>query len=201
MSGESADEPRFFEEPGEFRAWLFEHHETASELWVGFYKRGSGISSITWSEAVDEALCVGWIDAVGKSIDSQRRVIRFTRRRPRSIWSLVNVAKIEALTAEGRMQPAGLRAFGDRKEDRTGIYSHEQSEFPEFPAEFGREFRENVVAWEYFESRPGSYRKAAIWSILSAKRDETQRRRLDELIACSARGVTVPRFTSPVGKK
>jgi uncharacterized protein YdeI (YjbR/CyaY-like superfamily) len=188
-------EPVYFATPEEFRAWLGEHHETAGELWVGFYKRGSGVPSMTWPEAVDEALCVGWIDAVRKSIDHQRYMIRFTHRRSRSIWSSVNVARVEALTAEGRMQPAGLRAFTDRKEERSGIYSHERSEFPELAPEDERIFRENAAAWDFFQSRPGSYRKAAIWSILSAKRDETQRKRLAELIDCSARGVTVPRLT------
>jgi uncharacterized protein YdeI (YjbR/CyaY-like superfamily) len=191
------DEPVYFATPEAFRAWLEAHHETASELWVGFYKRSLGFPSITWQEAVDEALCVGWIDAVRKSIDHQRYMIRFTRRRARSIWSSVNVARVEALTAGGRMQPAGLRAFAGRKEERSGVYSHEQSDFPELTPDEERAFRENADAWTYFQSRPGSYRKAAIWSILSAKRDETRRKRLAELIDCSARGVTVPRLTRP----
>lgn len=195
--GASVDEPIYFATPEAFRAWLAERHETAGELWVGFHKRSSGTPSMTWPEAVDEALCVGWIDAVRKSIDAQRYMIRFTKRRPNSIWSSVNIARVEVLTAEGRMQPAGLRAFAGRKEARSGIYSHEQTEFPEIPPDDEREFRHNAAAWDFFQSCPGWYRKAAIWSILSAKRDETKRKRLAELIDCSARGETVPRFTRP----
>jgi uncharacterized protein YdeI (YjbR/CyaY-like superfamily) len=152
---------------------------------------------MTWPEAVGEALCIGWIDAVSKSIDTQRYMIRFTKRRPRGIWSSVNIARGDALTTERRMRPAGLRAFADRTAERSGVYSHEQTEFSELTSDDERAFHENAAAWEYFQTRPGSYRKAAIWSILSAKRDETKRKRLAELIDCSARRVTVPRFTRP----
>ena len=193
-------EPAFFSTPDEFRDWLAEHHETENELLVGFHKRGSGTPCMTWPESVDEALCTGWIDAVRKSIDAERYSIRFVKRRPRSIWSLVNIARVQALHDEGRMQPAGLRAFAGRKEERSGIYSHEQAEFPELLPEDDREFREHTAAWSFFESCPGSYRRAAIWGILSAKRDDTKRKRLEELINCSARGATVPRFTRPGAK-
>ena len=188
-------DPTFFATPTEFRQWLAVNHDSVPELWVGFYKTKSGIPSITWPEAVDEALCIGWIDAVRKSIDAERYMIRFTRRLPRGIWSAVNIARVAALTSEGRMQAPGLRAFAERKEERSGIYSYEQAESPVLPPDFEQEFRMHADAWAYFESRPGWYRKAAIWSILSAKRDETKRKRLDELIDCSSRGVTLPRFT------
>ena len=188
-------DPTFFATPTEFREWLAVNHDSVPELWVGFYKTKSGIPSITWPEAVDEALCIGWIDAVRKSIDAERYMIRFTRRLPRGIWSAVNIARVAALTSEGRMQAPGLRAFAERKEERSGIYSYEQAESPVLPPDFEQEFRMHADAWAYFESRPGWYRKAAIWSILSAKRDETKRKRLDELIDCSSRGVTLPRFT------
>jgi uncharacterized protein YdeI (YjbR/CyaY-like superfamily) len=192
--------PTFFATPEQFRAWLTEHHETESELWVGFHKRGTGRASMTWPEAVDEALCVGWIDAVRKSIDAESYVIRFTKRRPGSVWSNVNVARVAVLIEAGRMQPAGLAAFAARKEARSGIYSYEQAGFPEFLPEHERQFRENQAAWEYFQSRPGWYRKSAIWSLLNAKRDETKIRRLAELIDCSARGETVPKWTRPGAK-
>jgi uncharacterized protein YdeI (YjbR/CyaY-like superfamily) len=191
----------FFKDAEAFRAWLAANHAIETELWVGFRKRGSGLPSITWPEAVDEALCVGWIDAVRKSIDETSYMIRFTRRKPGSIWSAVNVARVEALTAEGRMQPAGLAAFAKRKEARSGVYSHEQAEMPELTPAQEAEFRANSAAWEYFQSRPGSYRKAAIWGIVSAKKEETKAKRLAELIECSARGETVPRLTRPARKE
>jgi uncharacterized protein YdeI (YjbR/CyaY-like superfamily) len=194
-------EPVFFEDAKAFRAWLSANHERESELWVGFRKRGTGLPSITWPEAVDEALCVGWIDAVRKSIDETSYMIRFTRRKPGSIWSTVNIARVEALAAEERMQPAGLAAFAKREEARSGVYSHEQSDMPELSTEQEAEFRANPAAWEFFQSRPGSYRKAAIWGIVSAKKDETKAKRLAELIECSARGETVPRLTRPAEKK
>lgn len=191
--------PTLFANAEAFRDWLAEHHETEAELWVGFRKRGSGLESMTWPEAVDEALCVGWIDAARKSIDETSYMIRFTKRRPRSIWSSVNVSRVAALTEAGRMQAVGLNAFAERKEARSGIYSHEQSAFPELLPEQERQFQAHPAAWAYFQSRPGSYRKAAIWSILSAKRDETKTKRLLELIDCSERGEIVPRFTRPTG--
>ena len=194
-------EPVFFEDVLAFRAWLIANHERESELWVGFRKRGTGLPSITWPEAVDEGLCVGWIDAVRKSIDETSYTIRFTRRKPGSIWSAVNIARVEALTAEGRMQPAGLAAFAKRKEARSGVYSHEQAEMPELTSSQEAEFRANAVAWEFFQSRPASYRKAAIWGIVNAKKDETKAKRLAELIECSARGETVSSLTRPAGKK
>lgn len=194
-------EPIFFDTAASFGAWLAANHETEAELWVGFRKRGSGLPSLTWPEAVDEALCVGWIDAVRMSIDETSYMIRFTRRKPGSIWSAVNIARVAALAAEGRMQPAGRAAFARRKEARSGVYSHEQAGMPELTAEQEAAFRANPAAWDFFQSRPASYRKAAIWGVVNAKRDETKSTRLAELIDCSARGETVPRLTRPSGKK
>jgi len=120
--------PTFFATPAEFRAWFEEHDERAQELLVGFYKKGSGRPSITWPEAVDEALCCGWIDGVRRSLDDASYVIRFTPRKPRSTWSAVNIKRVEELTAQGRMRPAGLAAFAKRAEDRSSIYAYEQRE-------------------------------------------------------------------------
>src|SRR3712207_5586105 len=117
---------KFFARPAEFRKWLDASHATAKELWVGFYKKDTGKPSITWPESVDEALCVGWIDGIRKRLDDERYVIRFTPRRPRSVWSAVNVARVAELTKEGRMTPEGLAAFARRSEDRTAIYAYEQ---------------------------------------------------------------------------
>jgi uncharacterized protein YdeI (YjbR/CyaY-like superfamily) len=187
-------DPIFFETPADFRAWLAANHATAEFLWVGFYKKGSGRPSITWPESVDEALCYGWIDGVRKGLDAESYMIRFTRRKPGSVWSNVNVGRVQALTALERMQPAGLAAFEARKEDRSGIYSHEQGDI-DLPEPYRGLLRENAAAWEFFEDQPPSYRKAASWWVASAKKEETRRKRLDSLAAYSARGERVPQFT------
>ena len=119
-------EPLFFARPKDFRAWLKVHHQTRAELWVGFYKKASGKSSITWPESVDEALCFGWIDGIRKSLNSLSYIIRFSPRQKRSVWSEINTKRVEALLTEGRMEAAGLRAFQARRENRSGIYSYEQ---------------------------------------------------------------------------
>ena len=118
--------PHFFEKKSDFRNWLKKNYDKETELLVGFYKVGSGKPSITWPESVDEALCFGWIDAVRKSIDDTSYTIRFTRRKPTSIWSTINIAKVEALTKQGLMQPTGLAAFSKRKEHKSRIYSYEK---------------------------------------------------------------------------
>ena len=187
-------DPIFFETPADFRAWLAENHATADFLLVGFYKKGSGRPSITWPESVDEALCYGWIDGVRKGIDAESYTIRFTPRKPGSVWSSVNVSRVQALTELGRMQPTGLAAFQARKEDRSGIYSHEQGDV-ELPEPYRGLLREDRAAWEFFEKQPASYRKAASWWVVSAKKEETRRKRLDKLVVHSARGERVPQFT------
>src|SRR5213595_1464232 len=118
--------PKFFKTPSAFHKWLAANHSTAKELWVGFYKKSSGKPSITWPESVDEALCFGWIDGLRKSVDENSYRIRFSPRRPTSIWSAVNIKRVDKLTGQGRMRPAGLQAFAKRKEYRSGIYSYEQ---------------------------------------------------------------------------
>lgn len=178
----ASEKATFFATPAEFRAWLKKHHSSTSELWVGFYKKGSGRPSITWPEAVDEALCVGWIDGIRKSIDEESYRIRFTPRKPRSTWSAVNLARVEVLTREGRMRPAGLEAFAKRKEAKTGIYAYEQRKAAELDEVSEQRFRSDPEAWEYFQSRPPGYRKTAIWWVVSAKREETRRKRLEQLI-------------------
>jgi uncharacterized protein YdeI (YjbR/CyaY-like superfamily) len=192
--------PRFFATPDDFRAWLEEHHANASELMVGFHKKGSGRPSITWPEAVDQALCFGWIDGVRKSIDDASYMIRFSPRKARSIWSAVNVKRARELQDLGLMHPAGIAAVERRSEDRSGIYSHEQRDAVTLDKAFEQEFRANAQAWEYFQRQAPSYRKAAIWWVASAKKDETRRKRLATLIADSARGRTVPPLTRPAAR-
>jgi uncharacterized protein YdeI (YjbR/CyaY-like superfamily) len=189
--------PVFFATPDEFRAWLEEHHETASELWVGFHKKASGKPSITWPEAVEQALCFGWIDGVRRSLDDDSYTNRFTPRKPTSNWSLINVAKVEELEQRGLMAPAGRRAFERRKPERTGVYSSERAQPAVLPSEFEQRLRANPAATEWFEGRPPGYRKTAIHWVISAKREETRMRRLQQLIDCSAEGRTVPPLTRP----
>ncbi|HET6670203.1 MAG TPA: YdeI/OmpD-associated family protein [Pyrinomonadaceae bacterium] len=179
--------PTFFKTPTDFRKWLSRHHAGETELWVGFYKKDSGKPSLTWPESVDEALCCGWIDGIRKSIDETSYKIRFTPRRPRSIWSAVNIRRVAELTKEGRMQPAGEKAFAGRLEYKSGIYAYEQRQ-PELPEPYAKELRKNKAAAKFFESQPPSYRKVAMWWIVSAKQEETRLKRLQKLIASSAEG-------------
>ena len=180
--------PTFFATPDELRAWLERNHDTAQELFVGFYKKGSGKPSLTWSDSVDEALCFGWIDGVRRPIDDVSYAIRFTPRRSRSTWSAVNVRKVGELTRQGRMTPAGIAAFEARSEARTGIYSHEQAETPVLEPDQERRFRADKKAWAFFQAQPPSYRKTAVWLVVSAKKPETREKRLAALIADSAAG-------------
>lgn len=188
-------EPTTFERPQDFRAWLEQHHESDTELWVGYHKKGSGKVSMTWPESVDEALCFGWIDGIRKSIDAERYMIRFTPRGARSIWSAVNIGRIAALTEESRMRPAGLKAFEARREDRSGIYSYGQRDQAQLEPAYERRFRAKKNAWASFEAMPKSYRQAAIRWVMTAKKEETRERRLATLIEDSAAGRTVPPLT------
>ena len=176
--------PRFFKTPATFRRWLAANHAKSKELWVGFYKKDSGQLSITWPESVDEALCFGWIDGVRKSLDSQSYVIRFSPRKPNSIWSAVNMRNVERLIKADRMQPAGMRAYEARKEFRSGIYSYEQRS-PELVEPYATTLKSNTAAWKFFSAQPPGYRKMMNWWIVSAKREETRLARLSRLIEAS----------------
>jgi len=186
--------PTFFARPADLREWLERHHETKPELWVGFYRKDSGRPSITWPEAVDEALCLGWIDGIRKRIDENAYVIRFTPRKRSSRWSTVNVARVSVLTRERRMRPAGRAAFEARTEARTGVYAYEQRDQAQLDAGAAREFRANAQAWAFFADQPPGYRHLCIWWIVSAKKDETRRKRLAILIGHSAKGERLPQF-------
>lgn len=183
--------PRFFGTQSDFRKWLEKHHNTATELWVGYYKTGSGKKSITWPQSVDEALCFGWIDGVRKSIDDLSYTIRFTPRRANSIWSAVNIRRTKELRRMGLMRPAGIRAFSARDERRAQRYSFEQKRVALSP-KYERRMRANKKAWRFFQSLPPSTRKPSIWWVISAKKEETQLRRLGILISASAKGDLIP---------
>jgi uncharacterized protein YdeI (YjbR/CyaY-like superfamily) len=189
--------PTFFATPEEFRAWLEDNHERATELLVGFHKKGSGKPSITWPESVEQALCFGWIDGVRRSLGDESYTIRFTPRKPSSTWSRVNLEKVEELKRRGLMRQAALRAYEERREAKTGIYSYEQREAAELPADYKERLRANPAAWEFWSSCPPSYRKAAVWWVVSAKKEETRVRRLARLIEDSQSGRTVPPLTPP----
>ena len=184
----------FFKSPAEFRQWLEQHHVTARELWVGYYKKDSGRPSMAWQESVDQALCFGWIDGIRKSIDDTRYTIRFTPRKQRSIWSAINIKRAQELAAQGLMRPAGLAAFQARQENKSGIYSYEQRS-AQLPAPYAKRLRQNKAAWDFFQAQSASYRKAVSWWVVSAKKEETRLKRLERLIADSARGRKIPPLT------
>jgi uncharacterized protein YdeI (YjbR/CyaY-like superfamily) len=179
--------PKFFKTPSAFRKWLEVHHASSKELWVGFYKKGSGKPSIDWPESVDEALCFGWIDGIRKSIDAESYMIRFTPRKPTSVWSAVNIRNVEKLVKEYRMRAAGLKAFEARKENRSGIYAYEQRS-PELVEPYLGKLKRNKAAWKFFQTQPPSYRKVMNWWVVSARQEETRLKRLDKLIEESAQG-------------
>ncbi|EJL74249.1 YdeI/OmpD-associated family protein [Chryseobacterium populi] len=172
---------RFFTSQEEFREWLIKYHHTESELLVGFYKVGTKKPSMTWSESVDQALCFGWIDGVRKSIDEESYSIRFTPRKPTSIWSAINIKKMEVLTKAGLMTDAGQKAFALRKEEKSGIYSHEKEQATLDPA-YEKQFKANKKAWKFFNDQAPSYKKVMLHWIMRAKQEKTRQSRLEKTI-------------------
>jgi uncharacterized protein YdeI (YjbR/CyaY-like superfamily) len=188
-------EPVFFATPAELRTWFDAHHEDTPELLVGYYKKGAGRQGIKHSEAVEQALCFGWIDSIGRRIDDERYQVRFTPRRTGSVWSAVNIATIAELTTQGLMRPAGVQAFEQRRPDRVATYSYEQPEGAELDEDQTARLKATPAAWEWFSAQASSYRKAAAHWVTSAKRADTRERRLAQLIADSAAGHPVPPLT------
>ena len=186
---------RFFRSPSGFRRWLEKNHDKSQELWIGFYRKVSGKGGMTYHEALDEALCFGWIDGIRKKIDEHSFTNRFTPRKKNSIWSNVNVAHIERLKREGRMMTPGIAAFNAKDETRAGVYSFER-ERAELEPQMKKRFRENAKAWKYFEAQPPYYRRIAAWWIISAKRDETREKRLAELIRVSSKEMRLAPFAT-----
>jgi uncharacterized protein YdeI (YjbR/CyaY-like superfamily) len=177
--------PTFFATGAEFRAWLEQHHAAEQELIVGFHKKATGRPTMTWTEAVREALCFGWIDSVRRSIDADSYSNRFTPRKPRSNWSAINIKRAGELIAEGRMTPAGRAAFEARSDDRSAMYSYEQRRAAELDADQRARFEAEPDAWAWFQAQAPSYRRTAIHWVTSAKRPEPRERRLAALIADS----------------
>jgi uncharacterized protein YdeI (YjbR/CyaY-like superfamily) len=179
--------PTFFESAAHFRAWLQVNAGSATELLVGLHKVGSGRASISWTESVDEALCYGWIDGVRKRINDSAYQIRFTPRKPGSIWSAVNIAKFEQLVAQGRMTPAGAAAYSHRRDEKSVVYAYEQAATAELSVEELRTFKRQKAAWTYFEATPPSYRKVVLHWVTTAKKQETRASRFAKLLqACVA---------------
>lgn len=191
--------PTFFRTPKELRGWYEANHDRLGELLVGFYKVGSGKESVTYQEALDEALAHGWIDGVRRSLGAEAYTIRYTPRKARSIWSQVNIRRIAELEAAGRMHPAGHRAFETRDPKRQNQYSFENRD-KGLSAEFEAEFRSHAKAWAFFETQPNSYRHPAGFWVMSAKQEATQRRRLRTLIADSAAGMRIKPLTRPADR-
>ena len=184
---------RFFKSPAEFRKWLEKHSDISHELWVGFHKKASGKPSMTWPESVGEALCFGWIDGIRKSIDDASYTIRFSPRKRSSVWSAINIKRAQGLIEQGLMQPAGLSAFEVRQENRSGIYSYEQRR-DQLAEPYASHLKANRTAWTFFQRQPPSYRKAVGWWVVSAKKEETRLRRLQQLMDHLARGQTLAQF-------
>lgn len=197
-------DPTYFAARDEFRAWLAEHHATASELIVGIFKAGArrtvAPASMTLAEAVEEALCFGWIDGRGQRIDDQRYAVRFTPRRRGSIWSAVNLKRVEDLIARSLMQPAGLQAFAARTPERMNRYAFE-NEPRQLDPEQKQRFQEHPAAWAFFQAQAASYQRAAIWWVVTAKQAATRERRLGRLIDDSARGQRLAQFSRPKPKR
>ncbi|HEU0107620.1 MAG TPA: YdeI/OmpD-associated family protein [Vicinamibacteria bacterium] len=189
--GGSAKAPRFFRSADELRAWLEKAHDSLSELWIGFFNQRSGQTGITYKQALDEALCFGWIDGVRKSVDEGRYMQRFTPRKARSIWSLVNIKRVGELRALGRMCAPGLAAFARRDEKRSGVHSFERANV-KWTGALERQFRASAPAWAFFQSQPPGYRRLATWFVMSAKKDETRLKRLATLITLCAKGRRLP---------
>jgi uncharacterized protein YdeI (YjbR/CyaY-like superfamily) len=189
--------PRFFASSADWRAWLEKHHASETELWVGFYKRDSGRPSITWPESVDGALCFGWIDGVRKSVDAASYMIRFTPRKPSSVWSAINIKRANELSKDGLMHSAGLEVFAKRAESDSPAYSPEQRKSAKLPPTYEKQFREHASAWEFFQSlAPGYQRLSSLW-VISAKKEETKLKRLEMLIDYSSRRQLHPALARP----
>lgn len=190
----------YFASAAEFRQWLKQHHAQTKELIVGFYKKSCGRGGLTYQQALDEALCFGWIDGVRRSDGPDGYTGRFSPRRPRSTWSLVNVRHAERLIAAGRMHAAGLAAFAARSAARTGLYSFENRP-RDLPAALARPFRARKSAWTFWRQQPPGYRRSATWWVVSARQPATRARRLAQLIADSAAGRRLGLLARPAKRK
>ncbi len=186
---------QFFQSPAKFRRWLEKNHDGAAELRVGFWKKDSGKGGITYAEALDEALCFGWIDGVRRRVDDEAYEIRFTPRKPVSKWSAVNLKRYAELEAQGRIAPPGRAAFERFDPDKHEPYSFETRPMT-FSTELKKAFQAHADAWRSFQAQPPGYRRTATFYVMSAKRADTRERRLAQLVAVSARGERLPQIAA-----
>jgi len=192
--------PRFFASKSAFRGWLEQHHGEAGELWVGFYNKKSGLGGITYPEALDEALCFGWIDGLRKAVNASSYTVRFTPRKPDSIWSAVNTRRVAELIKQQRMQQAGLAAFNSRDVEKSKQYSYERSNC-RLDAAHEKRFRAKPKAWKFFCAQATWYRRTTTWWVISAKREETRLKRLTTLINDSEKGRRIGLLDYPKDKR
>ena len=193
-----ADKLRFFRTQAELRRWFGKNYASEQELWIGFYKKDSGKGGVDYAQALDEALCHGWIDGIRKKLDDASYTTRFTPRKPRSIWSNVNVKHVDRLTKAGLMTPAGVAAYKLRDPARTGVYSFER-ETAELTPPMRKTLEKNATAAKFFDAQPPYYRRLAAFWVISAKREETRNARFDQLLALCAKELRLPQFI-PVAK-
>jgi len=194
-------DPIFFASPGEFRDWLEQNHGRAREVLVGFHKKHTGRPTLTWPESVDEALCHGWIDGIRRSLGEEAYTIRFTPRKAKSTWSAVDLKRVPELVAEGRMRPAGMKAYEAREESNSRIYAYENGHNAVFDPALEERFRANGAAWDFFHAQPAGYQRTVTYWVMSAKQEATRIRRLEQLMADSAAGRRVDPLTSPRDRK
>lgn len=181
---------KYFKTPSSLKKWYKSNYKKSSELWLGFYKKDSGKPSVTYPEALDEALCFGWIDGIRKRIDDEIYTIRFTPRKAKSYWSAVNIKKAIALIKSGKMEKPGLTEFEKRDKNKSGSYSFERANV-KLSVDYEKKFKSNKKAWKFFQSSPPSYQKPALWWVMSAKQEETQLKRLNQLISDSEAGLRI----------
>lgn len=186
--------PIFFKTQSELRKWFEKNHLSEPELILGYYKKGAGKETVSWSESVDQALCFGWIDSVRKSIDVESYQIRFTPRKPNSIWSNVNIKKIKELTDKELMLPIGIEAFNKRKENKSGVYAFENEE-QQLHEAFEKQFKANKKAWDFFNQQPPGYKKIALHYVMTAKLEATRNKRFQDLIADSETGLRLKQLS------
>ncbi len=189
-------QPTFFAEAADFRAWLDEHHASASHLWVGYYKKATGKASVTWEDTVAEALCYGWIDGIRKSLGAESYVIRFTPRQPKSVWSQRNIDLVEQLTKAGRMKPEGLAAFAHKDVHPDSGY-RATGPAVDLTTEMIAQFKARPGAWKFFQEQPDGYRRQASGWVMAAKREETRQRRLSTLIDDAENGLRIKPLRRP----
>ncbi len=193
--------PHFFRTQADLRAWFEKNHDQGGELWVGYYKKGTGLASVTWPESVDTALCFGWIDGLKRSVDEKSYTLRFTPRRKRSHWSARNLGRMKELIAEGLVAEPGLAAYERRDRRKEEQASYEQAGTVVLPTEYEARIRADADAWRYFKAARPSYRKQVTWWVVSAKREDTRLRRLGILIESSAAGEVIPPLRWAAKKK